>query len=54
MKEALRYLQNPYRNIEKSPLTFILSPNGGEGRVRGGLARVAYLAVLKAIGRGNS
>jgi len=24
-------------NIEKSPLTFILSPNGGEGRVRGGL-----------------
>jgi hypothetical protein len=36
-ERSIEIFEQRKRNIEKGPLTFILSPNGGEGRMRGGL-----------------
>jgi hypothetical protein len=48
MKEAMRYLQNAKEILRKAPHLYPL-PKWGRGEGEGGVARTAYLAILKAI-----
>ena len=49
MKEAMRYLQNAKEILRKGPPHLYPLPKWGRGEGEGGLARTAYLAILKAI-----